>query len=257
MLGRCRAAAVFFACSGAALGVARPCWANEADPFPARGFVYTGLHYGYGMGERADFDSFQYLTLGGGFDHPYLHVSIETPLPYVIVDGIVGIIAALAGEDLTIPLFEAMNGDREAGRIRVFDLQASARFARWGSQALEAGLRADMSMLQAYVGDDRKGSSVFDLGPTFGYVVSREDVWLRVVATGGAGFGAETDGNPFVGAIAQGMILVQEPIGIFVRSDAMAQHLDLRDPSPSPGIRNDIVEWAGFGTTLIGVAGMF
>jgi hypothetical protein len=230
----------------------------RAEDLPLRGGLYGGSYYGFALGGSASFDSTQYVTLGGFADHEWVHVSVETPGPFLLIDGLAGLVAFLAGEDVGVPLYSALNGERDAGRFRMIDVEGAIRVLRAGPHKLELGVHGDFSLLQAYSDGVRLGSDVFDLGPTVGYAFATRDVVFRAAATAGNGFGSERTGNPFVGGSTFASVRVYDVFGLTARFDAVAQELDVGtlEPYPVDGSQDRIVEWAAFGTTTFGLTGL-
>lgn len=243
-----------------ALVVAAPtARADDAPPpdFPTRGFFHIAPIYQFGMGDRAAFDSFQYLTLGGGIDHAWFRASVETPMPFILLDGIAGFIGYLGGAEMTIPLYEALNGDQDPGRTRLFQLEAHVRPVRAGPHGLEVGAIGHFDLVQAYVDGERLGSSLFNLGPTVGYVFSNQDVLFRAHVTGGNGFGNHQEGNPYVGFGATLEVPFAPPVAFNAGFDFTGQYMDLRREQRYIGDPPGLAEWGAFGTTMIGLGGIF
>ena len=140
----------------------------------------------------------------------------------------------------------------------MIDFQGAVRVLRAGPHKLEVGLHGDFSLLQAYVGGARLGSSVFDIGPTVGWAYATRDVVFRTNVVAGNGFGSEREGNPFVGASAFASVRVYDVFGITARFDAVAQELDLGPTAPYPSDQeaDHLVEWGGFGITTFGLTGL-
>lgn len=244
--------------------VPRVACAETDATFPSRGGVYAGGIYGSASGDEADFDSFQYITFGAYWDHEWFHAGLETPAPFLLIDGAVGLFGYLVGEDIGIPLFDALNGDENPGRMRLFQFDAAVRVFHAGPHGIEVGALFDFNLLAAY-GDrqvdsdkrEREGGSVANLGATVGYVLSNDRVLLRARMTGGNGFGDETNGNPFVGFGVLADVVVAAPFALRFSYDLIGQHLDMRNDDPYREYRGEINEWVGSGTAVFGMGGVF
>lgn len=240
--------------------VASMSWASSASAderdVPISGAAYLGGYYGFGAGDRVDYDSSQYPTFGGFVDSEFVRFSGETPFPFLLVDLAATLIMFAAGEDDGVPIFEALNGDQEPGRFRLFDLHAAAHIFRRGPHAIDLGLHAEFSLLKAYLGEEPLGRSTFDLAPTLGYSLGTSHVFVAAMLRAGNGFGSDQTGNPFVGSSLLGMVRVDDWFGITLHHDVTIQHMNLE--SDDVETRRDgsegLEEWAAFGATTFGLA---
>jgi hypothetical protein len=219
-----------------------------------------GIEYRDGAGpDGRVLHSFVYPSANITVDAPYVFVDVNSPLPILLPDLIATLFVWLSTGEDDIPLWYALNGDKEPGAVRFGDATVRYPVVFGDMVAVETGATASftlVSVLFPQPGDEPdKRISVQPrvLASSTGFRVGAPGgPNVRLSWFAGNGWTHLATWNPILGTGVRGTLPFSESFAFELRGDLAWQRLDLHryreavfpDPGPLAG-----TDWYRFWST--------
>jgi len=207
-----------------------PAWGGRGA---SRGGLLVGLSHSFGLG-TSNLDDFWYPSFGWSYDWNRVHIDALTPLPWGFLDMTAGLVRMIAsGDDLVLPIWDALNGDGEPARLEAMTVRGRYAFLATSKHKLDAGLLLDLWAVSPWVHDRHLGLFDFDLGPSLGYGLHTDRFSLNLAIDAGNGFNTLSSWNPFFGAELLARLRLGSVVGLYLKVLARSQRFDFTSYTPS------------------------
>jgi hypothetical protein len=192
----------------------------------SRGGLLLGLNYSFGL-DASHLKDFLYPSFGWSYDWKGVHLDGIIPLPWLLIDFIVGGIGFITGgDDFDLPIWEGLNDEDEPGRLEFLTFRGRYAYLTADGHKLDAGLVLDVWNVSPLVDGKFRGLTNFDLGLSAGYGLHSKYASMNLAVDLGNGFNQLSSWNPFAGADLMGRLKLGEVVGLYLKVMFRVQRYD-------------------------------